>query len=338
MASNTAAWNIARGAPLEVKPAPLEIPGPNQILIKNHAIAINPVDAKIQYTALYPMTYPTILGEDVAGEVLFIGVGVTRFKKGDRVTGFAVGHSSKREEEKAFQAYTILQNNMTCKIPDDISFENAVVIPLGLSTASDALFNPEFLGLQLPTEPRQSSTDKTLLVWGGASSVGSNAIQLAVSAGYEVITTCSPKNFSYVTNLGATQAFDYGSPTVISDLIDAFKDKNSVGAFDTIGAAAWIPVLEVVQKTNGIKFVATVFWGFPKPSEGVTMKKVLATSCKDNFVGSAIWEGFLPAALKAGSFVPAPDPMVVGKGLESLQSAIEIMRMGVSARKVVIVL
>jgi NADPH:quinone reductase-like Zn-dependent oxidoreductase len=41
-------------------------------------------------------------------------------------------------------------------------------------------------------------TGKTLLVWGGSTSVGSNAIQLGVAAGYEVVTTASPKNFDYV--------------------------------------------------------------------------------------------------------------------------------------------
>ena len=43
---------------------------PDQILIKNHAIAINPIDGKLQYHAIYPIKYPTILGQDVAGEVV----------------------------------------------------------------------------------------------------------------------------------------------------------------------------------------------------------------------------------------------------------------------------
>jgi NADPH:quinone reductase-like Zn-dependent oxidoreductase len=205
---------------------------------------------------------------------------------------------------------------MACKIPDTVPFENAVVLGLGLSTAADALFNPDFLNLQLPTEPAQKSTSKTLLVWGGASTVGSNAIQLAVAAGYEVITTASPKNFEYVKKLGANYRFDYNSPTVISELVNAFKDKISVGAFDAIGAIAWTSTLEVIQKTEGIRFVATVDWGFSEPPKGITMKK-------DNHVGKAMWEDFLPKALEAGSFVPAPEPLVAGTGLESLQRAID---------------
>jgi NADPH:quinone reductase-like Zn-dependent oxidoreductase len=338
MASNTAAWVTALATPFEVQPAPFMTPGEKQILVKNHAVAINPVDGKLQYSALYPMTYPTILGQDVAGEVVALGPGVEGFEKGDRVAGLAVGHSTKREEEKAFQAYTILQTNMVCKIPDAIPFENAVVLGLGLSTAADALFNPEFLNLQLPTEPAQKPIGKTLLVWGGASSVGSNAIQLAVAAGYEVITTASPKNFEYVKKLGASHVFDYNSTTIVSELVNIFKFKSSVGTFDAIGAVAWRPTLEVIQQMEGVKFLATVSWGFPDPPEGITMKKVLATSCKDNHVGKAMWEDFLPKALKAGSFVPAPEPLIAGKGLESLQRAVDLQRKGISARKVVVIL
>ncbi len=105
MASNTAAWiTVAKVSPFEIKPAPLGIPGENQILVKNYAIAINLVDGKIQYTALFPLNYATILGQDVAGEIVAVDPHVTRFKKGDRVIGTAVGFHTKRDEEKAFQA------------------------------------------------------------------------------------------------------------------------------------------------------------------------------------------------------------------------------------------
>jgi NADPH:quinone reductase-like Zn-dependent oxidoreductase len=339
MASNFAAWNTSLATPLEVKPASIGTPGKNEILVKNHAIAINPIDGKLQYAALYPMSYPTILGLDVAGEVITVGPDVTRFKPGDRVAGCAVGHSTKRNEERAFQVYTILQTNMVAEIPHTMSFEDAVVMGLGVSTAADGLFNPDLLNLQLPTEPVRPSTGKTLLVWGGSSSVGSNAIQLAAAAGFEVITTTSPKNFEFVKKLGASQCFDYSSPTVVMDVLAAFKDKLSAGAFDAIGGdIAWTPILDIVKQTEGIKFVATVISGFLDPPEGVTMKKVLATSCKDNHVGKAIWENFLPAALKAGSFVPAPRPLIAGHGLENLQAAVDLQRKGVSARKVVVLL
>ena len=337
MMSNTAAWiTEAKARPFEIRPSPLGVPGDNQILVQNRAIAINPIDGKFQSLALYPINYPAILGQDVAGEVVAIGANVTRFKKGDRVIGTTIGFNSGRHEEKAFQAYTILQTNMASEIPDAISFERAVVLPLGITTSASALFHPDFLSLQLPTEPAQAPLGKTLLVWGGASSVGSNAIQLAVAAGYEVITTASPKNFTYVKKLGASVVFDYSSLTIISDLVNSVQGKTMVGVFDAVGA--WAPALEFIQKTESTKIIITTTRGFPIPPEGITMNQVSALSIKDNHVGKAVFEDFLPKALKSGVFVPAPEPLVAGRGLESLQGAVDLQRKGTSALKIVVLL
>ena len=339
MTSNSAAWlTAAKSKPFEVKPAPLWTPGDNEILVKNHAVAVNPIDGALQTFAWYPLNYPTILGYDVAGDVVAVGSNVTRFKQGDRVLGNTAGILTKQNSETAFQEYTILQSNMACEIPDNMAFENAAVVPLGCSTAAAALFQDNFLKLQLPTEPAQKPTGKTLLIWGGASSVGSNAIQLAVAAGYEVITTASPKNFEYVKKLGASEVFDYNSPTISDDLVKFFKNKTSAGAFDCIGGSACNVCADVMHESTGTKFVSSTKDAPPNTPEDTTVKHVFATTIKDNDVGKAVYEDFLPKALKAGTFVPAPEPLVAGKGLESLQGAVDLLTKGVSAKKVVVTL
>lgn len=340
MASNTAAWLVSEKAhPLQVKAAPLYTPGENEILVRNHAVAINPIDGLFQSLAIYPLNYPTILGHDVAGEVVDVGPNVTAFKPGTRVIGQTVGMSTHRDQDNAFQAYTILQTNLVSEIPDEITYETAAVIPLGLSTASAALFQPTFLNLQFPSEPAASSTGQTLLIWGGSSSVGSNAIQLAVAAGYAVITTASPRNFSYVKKLGASEAVDHSSPTVVDDLVAAFHGKTLAGAFDCTGGSGWAGSVGLVHKHQGEgnRFVATTKRGFPDPPEGVTMQAVFGLTIKDNPVGEAIYRDYLPKALKTGSFVPSPEPLVAGKGLESIQTGIDLhQKGGISAKKVVV--
>lgn len=337
MASNTAAWLTApKSKPFEVKDAPLGTPAENEILVRNHAVAINPVDGSMQTLGWFSFNYPTILGHDVAGEVVAVGPGVTRFKQGDRVLGEPVGMVTKRNEENAFQAYTILKTNMASEIPDSISSESAAVIPTGCSTAASGLFQDEFLNLQFPTQPPQKPTGKTVLIWGGASSVGCNAIQLAVAAGYEVLTTASPKNFELVKKLGASEVFDYKDPAVSDKLVNYFKGKTSAGALDCIGGDASIICMNVVHKSTGTKFVATVKSNLPNPPEGVAIKNVFAITIKDNGVGKAVYEDFLPKALKAGTYVPAPEPLIAGKGLESVQGAVELQQKGVSAAKIVV--
>ncbi|KAH9218299.1 zinc-binding oxidoreductase CipB [Leptodontidium sp. 2 PMI_412] len=296
MTTNNATWLMeAKAIPFTIKVTPLTSPGLDQILIKNHAIAINPIDGKLQYFAVYPLTYPTILDQDVASEVISVGPGVTRSKPRDRVLGVTTGFVTGKNAEKGSQSYTIPTANGTSQIRDHVSFENAVVLPLALSTAASGLFYPNILNLRLPTEPALHPMGKTLLVWGGASSVGSNAIQLAVASGYEVITTASPKNFDYMKGLGAGQVFDYDSPSIVSDLVDTSKGKNSVGIYDAVGEATW-------------------------------------------HVGKAVFEYFLPKALKSGAYVLAPEPIIAGTGLESIQFGIDMLRKGVSAKKVVVLL
>lgn len=337
MSANSAAWLVeAKARPFQVKEAPFYAPEAGEILVKNCAVAINPVDGSLQSKAWWPMSYPNILGHDVAGEVVTVGPNVTRFKIGDRVVGHAVGMATKRIQENAFQAYTILRDNMASEIPGALTYEDAVVIPLGLSTAACGLLQDEFLKLDLPTEPR-SPNSQAVLIWGGAGSVGSNAIQLAVAAGYEVFTTASPKNFDSLKKIGASQVFDYNSATVVEDLTQALKGRTLAGTMDCVGFAATPLTCSVVLHSEGSKFVATVKGGF-QPPEGITIKSVFGTTIKDNHVGKAVYENWLPKALKAGTFVPLPKPLVAGKGLESIQGAIDLQAKGTSARKVIVTL
>ena len=99
MPTNTAAYLTAKGQPLEVKSAPYTEPQENEIVVKVRAIAMNPIDWGVQLLgdSLFPwINYPFIPGEDVAGEVVEVGKGVTPFKVCDRVLGHAVGTNARK--------------------------------------------------------------------------------------------------------------------------------------------------------------------------------------------------------------------------------------------------
>lgn len=325
-------------APFEIKSVSTASPGAGQILVRNSAIAINPIDYKLAKLAIYPLNYPVILGQDVSGTVVSVGPDVTGFQPGDRVIGCTAGFATKDDAEKAFQECAVLQKNLACPIPDNLGFESAVVLPLAVTTASAGLFNSDLLNLHLPAHPARGSTGEVLLVWGGAGSVGSAAIQLAVAAGYTVTTTASAKNFDHVKRLGASQVFDYSSPTVVEDIVAALNGKHLAGAFDSVGGAAWKPTMEIVARSSGKKAIATVVRGFPDPPEGVPIKWMNSLSIMANGVADAVWVDYLPKALKAGTFMAAPEPLVAGHGLESLQVAVDKMGEGVSARKIIVTL
>jgi NADPH:quinone reductase-like Zn-dependent oxidoreductase len=338
--TNRAAWLTAEKAyPLEVKEAPYTPPGDNEIVIRNRAIALNLVDyaRQVMGADLFAWTsYPAILGTDVAGEVVEVSAGASsRFKIGDRVVGLGSELKNDTPHEGAFQEYVVLQSQLVSHIPSTLSFEDASVIPLGISTAACGLFQKDHLALQYPTEPPAPATGETLLIWAGSSSVGSNAIQLAVAAGYEVFTTASPKNFEYVKALGASQVWDYRSPTVVEDIVAASGGKESAGAM-AIGDGAAGPCAEIVSRVEGKKFVSLASPIQGELAGGVASKFIFGGDLKDNEVGPAIFEAFLPKALVSGTFHAKPFAEVVGHGLEAIQKGLDDLKAGVSAKKLVI--
>lgn len=91
------------------------------------------------------------------------------------------------------------------------------------------------LDLPFPWAP---GTPGAILIWGGASSVGSAAIQLAKASGcYPIYTTASPKNHAMLLKIGATQCFDYKDPAVLGHIQAAVNESRIPlnMAYDTIG-------------------------------------------------------------------------------------------------------
>lgn len=372
MPENKALWLNAKRAPLTVGPAPYTAPRADEIVVRVRAVAVNPMD-RLQQTMgdiITPWTsYPFVVGSDVAGEVVEVGSGVTRLRVGDRVLGFAAGSDKQRNRaaEGGFQDYVVLLAHMAAPIPDAMPFEEAAVLPLGLSTAACGLFQKDFLAMNAPSAA-PTRTGKTLLVWGGSTSVGSNAIQLAVAAGYDVVTTASPRNFAYVKRLGAREAFDYRSRTVTADIVSALRGREIAGAI-AIGVGSGAACTDIVGACTGNRFVAlatppTSFdnvpagrgrlrWLLPAVArmlignitltlkawrKGVRTKFIWGSALIANEVGPMIFEAFLPAALAEARFVAAPSPTVIGTGLAQVPVALERQRLGVSASKLVVTL
>lgn len=141
-------------------------------------------------------------------------------------------------------------------IPSSVSYEQAAVVPLGLSTAAAALYQKEFLNLPYPKPGPPVTTGTSILVWGGSSSVGGNAIQLAVASGVQVIATCSTKNFGYVKDLGASHVFDYNETSVVDDIVKSMSGSKFVGALDAISQEKTYKATAAVVKQLGGGLIA----------------------------------------------------------------------------------
>jgi NADPH:quinone reductase-like Zn-dependent oxidoreductase len=169
----------------------------------------------------------------------------------------ALGRVTGEPRYAGFQHYTVAYEITTAPIPDSISYEQAVVLRLAISTAAAGLYQKGFLALQYPTiNPKP--TGKTILIWGGSSSVGSTTIQLAVGSGLEVVSTAGKKNLDYVNSLGAKHVFDHSSATVVEDVVTSLRGSDFVGAFDAISLPETLkPTGDIVHQLGG-GVIATV--------------------------------------------------------------------------------
>lgn len=227
---NRALWQDSHGVPGAIRDSSLPTSdelGDRKVLVKVHAWAINPCDHMLQDRNM--AQYPIILGCDVAGTVEAVASGSTaasKFSVGDRIFGFNFNFG--------FQDYVALEDRLIAKIPGDMAYRDVVGFGLCSATSAMFLFGKDYLHLDMP-KIGASKKGQSILVWGGSSAVGSNAIQLAAGAGYDIISTCSKRNFDHVKSLGATQVFDYNDPDVTEKIAAELDKGECAGIFMAAG-------------------------------------------------------------------------------------------------------
>lgn len=332
MASNKAAFFDKTGIPLRIGDAPIPQPGPDDIVVKNYAVAINPVDFYQWSTGAMIKNYPAVLGHDVAGEVYDVGSSVTKFKKGDRVAGQAWGFKTGQPQDGAFALYSNIPSKNSASLPESIAFKDAAVLPLAIDTAATGLFLAESLDLPWPEE-NSKPIEKTIIVYGASSSVGSMAVQLAKAAGARVIGVASKVNADFVKEAGADLALDYRDPNVIEDAVKSIDKSSFVGIYDAIGnEASHKIVVPIFERIGGKSRYATTRATPDNLPKDVSRYRIVGMG-EHVF---PIWKTFVADALQSGKLKCLPRPEVVGTGLESLQTGVERMGKGVSATKLVI--
>lgn len=335
--SNQAAYLDGKDQKFRVESAEVPKPNADEVVIKNHAIAINPVDWKIQDSGMFIKNWPIVLGCDVAGEIVEVGSDVKHLKKGDRVMGHCNSLVTQQSKNGGFQLYSATPAAITAKIPDSISFSEASVVPLALDTAAAGLYGDRqqgFMGLEKPTlTPTQSG--KTLVVYGASSSVGALVIQLAVASGVYVIAVASEHNHAFCRSLGASETLDYKKASAIDDIHQAVKasePRNFIGVYDTISNADSYKITVPVMEKCGAGNLAVTLPGPKDVPEAVKVGNVFGISP----VTHPVWESYVPEALQQGKLKCVPEPLVIGKGLENVQKGCDKNKEGVSAKKVVI--
>lgn len=194
--SDMTAVVVAEDRTLAVKKVQRPTPGMTEVLIKAAAVGVNPVDWKTLNGAPVGEHDPDILGWDVAGEVVEVGVGVTRFAVGDRVFGMPrfPGRAN------AYAEYVVAGSREVARIPDGIDDVTAGGTPLAGLTAWQAIVDT----LHVKEGDR-------VLIHAASGGVGHLAVQIAKSRGAEVWGTASAENQEALEKLGLDHFIDYKS-------------------------------------------------------------------------------------------------------------------------------
>lgn len=184
---------------LQLQEVERPIPNDDQLLVKVHAVSLNPADWHMRGGMLLARLIggrgllrprPTIPGADFAGVVEAVGRNVTQFKPGDEVFG--------RRDPGGLAEYLCVSQKPIAVRPANLTFEQAAAVPCAAITA-----------LQSLRDVGQIQAGQKVLVNGASGGCGTFAVQLAKAFGAEVTGVCSTRNLELVRSLGASQVIDY---------------------------------------------------------------------------------------------------------------------------------
>lgn len=236
--------------------------GDEQMLVRVHAAAVNPLDWHMLTGTPYLMRLTEGLrrpkrvarGVDMAGVVERVGANVTTFRTGERVFGGARG---------AFAELVAVSATDVVAVPEKLSFEEAAALPVAAVTALQGLRDQG--GLR---------AGQSVLINGAAGGVGTYAVQIAKAMGADVTGVCSTGNVELVRSLGADRVIDY---TVDDFTDDLTNDGRRFDVFlDNIGNRSLADCRRVLAPTG-----VYVIVGAPKKGKLLgPLKRVLAAKVR----------------------------------------------------------
>jgi NADPH2:quinone reductase len=240
---------------LELTDQPDPHPGPDSVVVRVRAAAVNPVDWIVRegrVAGLLDVAFPVIPGWDVAGVVEKVGLDTPELAEGDEVYGYV---RKDWVQQGTFAELVAAPVRTLARKPRTIGFEQAAAVPLAGLTAYQTIHRSNVRAGQ------------TVLVHAAAGGVGSFAVQIARGLGARVIGTASEANHDWLRSLGA-------EPVAYGD-----------GLADRVRALAPGGV-DVVLDYAGHGAVAT---SAPLLAPGGVMTSITDSSARDAHGGNYVW-------------------------------------------------
>jgi len=188
---------------LKLEEVPVPPPGPNQVLVRNHAIGVNPVETYLRANVdNRGPKLPYTPGSDAAGVVEAIGAGVTGVKVGDRVYvgGTITG---------AYAELSLCDAAHVHRLPANVTYAQGAAVNIPYATAYHALFNRA-----------HGEAGETVFVHGASGGVGIAAVQLARARGLTVIGSAgTERGRQLVLEQGAHHVLDHTAASHLEELL-----------------------------------------------------------------------------------------------------------------------
>jgi NADPH:quinone reductase len=299
-AVRVAAPGPATSSVLEVISLPIRSLSSSEVLVKVHAIGVNPVETYIRSGKYATAVFPHTPGHDAAGSIVAVGTGVSRLRVGQRVYTL-------RTVTGAYAEMAIAEERFTFALPDSTPFAAAAAIPTPYHTAYRALFQ------RLRVIP-----GRTLLVHGATGGVGIAALQLAAAHGVRIVATSGSDAGDRLVSRWAAAVVRHGVPETKERVLAATGGRGPEYIVEMLGNRNLQLDLEMVAKGGAICVVGS------RDDTTISPRALMAKECTltgvmlpgssdEDFAEQA---AHIAAGLRAGTLEPQ-----VGRTFEGLESA-----------------
>ncbi|RMZ81196.1 hypothetical protein DV737_g2686, partial [Chaetothyriales sp. CBS 132003] len=210
----------SKGTAIVPTTRPVPSPGPNEVLIRVSGSGLNPHDQLIRDLGILAPSFPWIPANDLAGTVVKLGEGVTKYAVGDRIFGQSHFLAEVPIDHTGAQQYALLRVEASAKVPASLKDDDAALtLPTNFVAAFWALHDDTGLNLPFPPlglkgngEPFEFSKHDLVII-GGGSRVGKHVAQVAKLDGWRnVVVTASKQNEEELLKTGATHVIDRHLP------------------------------------------------------------------------------------------------------------------------------
>ncbi|KAF4417825.1 Zn-dependent oxidoreductase [Fusarium acutatum] len=354
---------LAKRTPFAFQTVPVYPPAPGEVLVRVAWTSSTPLDLHRADGGLLISEYPQQMGSGgAAGKVVAVGDGgdLKGLSVGDRVVSFAF-HGGK---EANHQEYITIPAYLASKIPDNISYQEAVTVSVNLVTVFHTATTD--LKLELPWPVPEGYTPKQandpILIWGASSSVGIYAVQVFRHWGFKnIIAVASEKQHAYLRSIGATETFDYRKQDVVDKILQFISNRTEPKLpyiIDCIGSLEGTlkPLSKIAQRGSIVAVMLPVILKDAtleeEPEYEMDVSKVLVGQWADGvevrgvrthfylsneFLKERAQPEMVPKLLKDGVITPNKYRVVEGSSaVERAQKALDILRnKGVSGERLV---